>query len=67
MTNINDYRLDLSFGSTDRKILKDLKNLFIYVCVTRFSCYYKSYDDYKQQISALNNTKSIYKKLHGKT
>lgn len=63
----NDYRLDLSFGSTDRKILKDLKNLFIYICVTRFSCYYKSYDDYKQQISALNNTKSTYKKLHGKT
>ena len=66
-TNINDYKLDLSFGSTDRKILKDLKNLFIYICVTRFSCYYKSYDNYKQQISALNNTKSTYKKLHGKT
>ena len=66
MKNI-DYRLDLSFGSTDRKILKDLKNLFIYICVTRFSCYYKSYDNYKQQISALNNTKSTYKKLHGKT
>lgn len=63
----NDYRLDLSFGSTDRKILKDLKNLFIYICVTRFSCYYKSYDNYKSQISALNNTKSTYKKLHGKT
>ena len=66
MKNI-DYRLDLSFGSTDRKILKDLKNLFIYICVARFSCYYKSYDDYKKQISALNNTKSTYKKLHGKT
>lgn len=67
MTNINDYSLDLSFGSTDRKILKDLKNLFIYICVTRFSCYYKSYVDYKQQINALNNTKRTYKKLHGKT